>query len=246
MCLYKKFNISEETLDLDDAIGALELTLSEPVRALTSSYKSFAVSESYLIACWSYLLGEINIFTKYAPLVIKYTHEYLFGNWKETTPNDEKETGHEAWLRYCWFDKYREGVVWGSVMNQWEEIQEISKYPHVSSVRPRDYETAYYYVLACYIRGEKSSFYAKQHEQVETGKRKREKLLLAVLDTIICGDEKTFAKEFNKYLTYFKKYEYPKDTTEVLALDGTFLVNLAKHKGMQVQFPEKYIDHYIL
>ena len=54
-----------------------------------------------------------------------------------------------------------------------------------------------------------------------------------------------FNKTFLEYLKYYKKRETINRGINNLTGDGTILFNLAKHNGLDVEFPEKYRDHFI-
>jgi hypothetical protein len=211
--------------------------------------KADSIFFSARICFYYYFTEEKENIDKYARPMLDYAIEYFFGEWRKSTPVDgnigeELLKRSELWIRY-----FRESILWATVLGEWEKAREIAKYPDELSMEA-DFESkekkAWYIVLAVYLREGGLQNARRYIRIIETGRKKREKLLLNVLRAIEKKDPEQFAKEFNKYLKYYKAYEFPKDLIpEKLAIDGTILFNLAREQGMEVEFPQQYIDHYI-
>ena len=254
MPLYEKFGLDsqlfkKENFDDDQRMLLTYLNKKPPYISLVSSYKGSLVSDSSRICLNYYLIDEKDRIEHYANPIFGYALDYFFGEWRQTTPIDGKVGEEflkrgELWIRY-----FREPILWASVLCEWEKAKEISKYPDELCMEA-DFESkekkAWYILLAIYLRENSLDNAGKYVELIENGKKKREKLLLNVLRAIIANDPESFTKEFAAYMKHYKAREFPqRQIPEKLAIDGTILFNLAKHKGLQVEFPENYIDHYI-
>ncbi|MGC4033597.1 MAG: hypothetical protein QM754_18070 [Tepidisphaeraceae bacterium] len=84
-------------------------------------------------------------------------------------------------------------------------------------------------------------------ELIEHGSKKRIKLLATVLSEILRKDAAAADRAFAEYMKYFKKTEYPRARTpdDKLALDGTILFHLARHRGIALTIKSEHSDHII-
>ena len=254
MPLYEKFGLdsrlfTKDSFEHDQKMLLIYLNNEPPDVGLVSSYKGGLVSNSCRLCFYYYLIDEKMHIEHYVIPMFDYVLDYFFGEWLKVTPCDGK-MGINNW-KSCllWVSELRYPILWASVLGAWDKAKEISKYPDALCM-DADFESkekkAWYVVLAVYLREASLDNASKFIELIENGKKKREKLLLSVLKAIVANDTEGFTKEFGIYMKHYKAREYPqKQVPEKLAIDGTILFNLAKHKGLQVEFPGKYIDHYI-
>ncbi len=254
MPLYEKFGLDPQLFTKKHFKSTQEsiftcLNKKPPCASLVSSYKSDLISASCRLCFDYYLLDKEENIERYAKPMLDYAIEYFFGDWRKDTIVEE-QTGEEYFKRSeLWISDFRESILWGSVLGEWNKIKEISKYPDELCMEA-DFEpketSAWYILLAIYLREGSLANADEYIGLIENGRKKREKLLLNVLRAITAEDEDGFANEFGIYMKYYKSREFPRDSVhETLAIDGTILFNLAKYKGMQVEFPRAYIDHYI-
>ena len=254
MPLYEKFGLDsqlfkKENFDDDQRMLLTYLNKKPPCTDLISTYKAGLAFDSSRICLNYYLIDEKDRIEHYARPMLDYALDYFFGEWRKTTPIDGKIG--EEFVKRCklWVNYFRESILWASVLGQWDKAKEISKYPDELCMKA-DFESkekkAWYVLLAIYVREDSLDNAGSYVELIENGKKKREKLLLSVLRTIVANEPESFTKEFDIYMKHYKAREFPqRQIPEKLAIDGTILFNLAKHKGLQVEFPEKHIDHYI-
>jgi len=255
MPLYKKFGLSSQVFSKDSFEHFQKMLLTylnkkPPHIDLVSSYKQSLVSDSSWLCFWYYMVDEKDRIAHYARPMFDYALDYFFGEWRKTTPVDGK-IGEEFVKRVeLWISEFRNSILWASVLGEWEKAKEISRYLDELTMFAQQWETkekkAWYTLLAIYLREGNLNGAANYIELIENGKKKREKLLLNVLRTIIARSADRFTKEFKIYIKYYKSHEFTqRSVPEKLAIDGTILFNLAKHKGIDVTFPKEYIDHYI-
>lgn len=254
MPLYEKFGLdpqlfTKDNFEHDQKMLLTYLNKEPPCIDLVSDYKEGLVSDSCRICFYYYLIDKKIRIKHYARPMFDYAIDYFLGEWLKTTPCDGKK-GIDIW-KSCllWVSELRYSILWAGVLGEWDKAREISKYPDELCMEA-DFESkekkAWYILLAIYLCEDSLKNAEKFIDIIENGKKKLEKLLLNVLRAIIAKDEKAFANEFEIYMKYYKAHEFSKPSVpEKLAIDGTILFNLAKHKGMKVEFPRKYIDHYV-
>lgn len=255
MPLYKKFGFDSKLFAQEEFQFAQEMIIASlndktsPHEYLFRSNKHTLVSESCRISFWYYMVNSKDRIEHYARPVLDYALDYFFGEWQKRHPVDGKIDADRLKRNMLWVDSFRGSILWATVLGEWDKTKEISKYPDELCMEA-DFESkekkAWYILLAIYLREDGIGNASHYVDLIETGKKKREKLLLNVLRMIIAKDAKGFAKEFREYLKFYKSHEYTqRQVSEKLAIDGTIMFNLAKYKGLQVEFPEQYIDHYI-
>ncbi len=254
MPLYEKFGLdsqlfTKDNFEHDQKMLLIYLNNEPPDVGLVSSYKGGLVSNSCRLCFYYYLIDEKMRIGHYAVPMFDYVLDYFFGEWRKTTSVDGKIG--EEFVKRCelWVSELRYSILWASILREWDKAKEISKYPDELCMEA-DFESkekkAWYIAFATYLRDGSLDNASKFVGLIENGKKKREKLLLNVLKTIVDNDSEHFTKEFGAYIKHYKAREFPqKQVPEKLAIDGTILFNLAKHEGFDVSFPEKYIDHYI-
>jgi hypothetical protein len=251
--LYEKFDLNRRLFTEDDLNwlkGALSGDLMQTAdRSLIPYLKDSAVTHSSLICFHYYLTDRKHEIPKYAGPLLDYTTEYFFGDWRTWVPTDDGKLDAMWWKRLAWISQFRASVLWGTFIDEWTKIREISAYPTeecmLDTLEPKE-TRAWYMVLAIFLRETSLDNAGKYISLIEGGKQKRAKILLSVLRTIVSRDSEAFAREFAAYMKYYKAREYSiPQITEKLAIDGTILFNVARHMGMNVEWPDKYMDHHI-
>jgi hypothetical protein len=217
---------------------------------LIEIFKHDTVSKSNFIAIRYYLVDNKKGAENYAHPLLDYAIEYFFGQWRNEVPYDGK-IGVHYWKRSLWVDEFREAILWGSCLGEWEKVKCIAQYPDddcytgTTAIYTGEIQ-AWYLVLAAVLRGDTLDTVSKYCKVIETGKKKREKLLLKVLRPLLKGDMDIANQEFAVYLKYYKRFEFPKKLVpETLAIDGTFLINYARYLGYELQYPAEYEDHIV-
>jgi hypothetical protein len=105
---------------------------------------------------------------------------------------------------------------------------------------------AWMLLLAGVLRGREWNDMQHFIDQIRQGLRKRERLLLDLLESILFKQQAEIDLAANSYFKYYKKSELPKhDLTLKLALDATVLVHYANHIGKQVTVSPEMEDHIV-
>jgi hypothetical protein len=253
MPLYEKFNLdarlfADEELEWQKRAISQALSHTEEPTLLWGR-KWSAVSDSDLMCFQYYLTDRRHEIPQYARPMLDYAIEYFFGDWRSVVPTDDGKLDAAWWKQGAWVGQFRASILWGTCLGEWKMVREISMYPTeecmLNNLEPRETK-AWYMILAIFLREMSLDNADKYISLVEGGKQKRAKILLSVLRTIVSRDSEAFAREFAAYMKYYKAREYSiPQITEKLAIDGTILFNVARHLGMNVEWPDKYMDHYI-
>lgn len=212
--------------------------------------KGDIVCDSNLIAFYYYYLEKKKDAKNTVISLLDYAKDYFFGKWRYEAPTDQGKIDPERFRKYMnWIDYFRYIIFWGSCIDQWAQITEIAQYPcdytEGEIWEPKEYRS-WYLLIAAILRGEPLEQLSKYTIVIENGKKKREKLLLKLLNAILDNDVDRADQELKSYLKYYKQYEFPKpEIREKLTIDGTFLINFARHKGIELEYPQEYSDHIV-
>ncbi|MHC4759002.1 MAG: hypothetical protein ACYTE8_10125 [Planctomycetota bacterium] len=144
--------------------------------------------------------------------------------------------------------QYRESLFWASCLGDWDSVQKLSEYPTAECPVGR-YESKlfckWWLLVAAVIRGEKLEGLAYV-EAVEKSRRKYFRLLLFMLRAILAADSESFNTHLKAYLDYCKKNTFNRpEIDEKISRDGTFMINWARHKGLEVTYPAEYEDRIV-
>jgi hypothetical protein len=252
MPLYEKFGLSAELFKKEE-FEFFNKMIQIYLHKKTSdtyqfrSYKQSLIDDSSHICFDYYMIDEKEKIEHYVKPMLEYAIDYFFGEWRKANPIDGKIGEDFLKKGESWIREFRASILWGTYIGEWEKVKEISKYPDdlsmLENLESKEMR-AWYTALAIFLREGTLKNADKYIEIIEAGKKKREKLLINVLRSIVEKDLEKFNKEFRVYLKYYKAHEC-KGIHDKLAIDGTILFNIAKHNGMPVEFPKEYIDHYI-
>jgi hypothetical protein len=251
MKLWERLGLEQRFINQFDSQETLEEHAIAPTKWSNGgpTQKSSAVSFPNFIACICYLREEIPLAMRYADMTVENGIDYFFSDWRKKVAVNDKTYESYRWKEHGsdWYSEFPISVLWTTCLGQWNKAKKIAEYPTRECYSERTKgspEVCYYLILAAALRGESLDTVNDFIEVVETGVKKREKLLLAVLKTIVQQDKKAFDKVFLEYMKYFNKRECSRGIN-TLAKDGTILFNFARYKGLNVEFPNEYRDHFI-
>lgn len=249
MFLYEKFGLDKRVLSTNYEIENLNESLSftrTDKAWLITVHKETTIFSSSFISFRFYLLDEKKKAMEYAQSLLGYAIEFFFGSWRSLVQRKNSKKNIKFGL---WMDEFRETIFWGSCLEEWKKIAKIAEYPDDECLlEPEEKKEtrAWLLLLAAVLRGELFQAQQRYIDAIEQGRQKREKLLLTVLRTILEGDVEKLNQELKTYLQHYKKKEFPKDSIpEKLAIDGTFLINYARHRGLAVEYPPEFEDHIV-
>ncbi|MCH9022266.1 MAG: hypothetical protein IID32_05845 [Planctomycetes bacterium] len=252
MKLYQRLGLKEKEMPLEMTIEGLhkELEACKDNKDLPSA-KFFVVSDCHLIALDFYYLEKIDKSKIYAHLMLDYTCEYFFGKWREETPvhNGPANAFTNKKLVKNWGPEFREAIFWASCLGEWDKAGKISEYPTdecpIGYDEPKQFR-AWWLIVAAVLRGESLENLTRHTDVIDKGRKKYQKLLLAMLRPLLAGDSEGFNKELKIYLEYCDNNTFNKiEIDEKISIDGTFLINLARHRGLTVEYPAEYEDRIV-
>jgi hypothetical protein len=265
--LYERLGIRPQDVDAEFQIRMIEKTKAfNPDAVAISSHKLSLVSKQAYATLACYLEDNFVECTSRARDLVVLAEDLFFGRWREAVP-DPKHGGRypaDRWLTAPWVDEYRETLLWCTCLGGWKSARRLSQYPRertVDNVSERKSEAPWYQLLAAYLRGdttgsdfglggkltgEPSAKLGSSERLIEEGRSKRLKLLSAMLRAIAAKDAATAQERIEQYLVYYRKNEFPTHNwDEKVAIDGTILVHLAEHEGLNVKVPPAYADYIV-
>jgi hypothetical protein len=249
--LFERLGLQRDFLPVQEAIYNLniEIRLIEEKRDLPI-LKSSVVSHCHRIALDSYLLEDIALAREYARKMVELAKEEFFGSWRaemvvaQGYANLKAVKQVEAWER-----DFGGAIFWASCLDAWEDMNCLAKYA-TNECSVGDYEPAevgnWLLLLAAVLRDEPLQAVASHVQQVEKDRRKYYKFLLKLLRAILTNDNSAFNVELAAFLKYYKNDCFPKGAIdEKVTMDGTFMINFARHRGLDVSYSEEYSDHIV-
>jgi hypothetical protein len=181
----------------------------------------------------------------WADHTVSFAEAYFFGDWRDRalTGNGRDRPPNRDWwaVQAAWQDEFAAAVLWGSVLGCWGRLARIA-----SAIRdePRmeldrtDQGRAWLIVVAGHLRGRSWGELDPFIATIQTGRRKREKLLLAWLVAIREGDRGEVDRAANEYAKFYLRTEAKiPETPAKLMNDGSFLYHLVARAGSQVILP---------
>jgi len=245
MRLYERLGISKKNIRPDLCINAFARMAKEPIKdpGLLPCRKDRMVLEGKALAKDYYYLEEKEKARNSARNLLDYTKEFFFGKWRNDVPDYPSDTEN-------WVQQFRQSICWGSCLGEWKKVKELAEYPKDDVIEAERWEPiewrSWYLLVAGILRGQSLRELTKYVKIIEGGKKRREKLLLDLLRAILGNNAKKAQGSLEGYLKYYKKYEFARPgMNDLLCFDGTFLVNFARHRGLDISFPPQYSDHYI-
>jgi hypothetical protein len=170
---------------------------------------------------------------------IEYSHEFFFGSWRESGENSRSS---DYWRRdWGWLHGYHAGLLSSLIVGDGDAAREISKYPDIdcdmNEFEVTKEDLMYLILLARWISG-RNRRDANLYEQITRGRRRRAKLLLTCLDSLIAHDSPRFGTTITDYLKHFTKSESQPRIDKVVSIDGSILWNLADCNGLELPILE--------
>ena len=253
MKLYERLNIEEDQLIVQDTLRLLKkekkrLNDLDDVPGFMLSL----VSTHHMLVQEYYYLEENDKAKQYINDLIDVAKEYFWGNWRtQYDIGRSKPADPKTWKSVePWTTEFRNVILWTSCINDWESVYKFAEYPTddcpINRYEPRQ-EGMWFLLLAAAIRGEKKETLDKYAGMIKKGKQnKYQKLLLNILYALLDMDNERFNQELDVFLDYCQKNIFTaKHLDKKLSLDGTLLVNYARHKRLTVEYAPEYEDRII-
>ncbi len=107
-------------------------------------------------------------------------------------------------------------------------------------------DRAAYLALASLLRGEPLENRQHYFLDIENRKKQKPKLLAEVIRSLDAKDGTRFRSALEKYLAYFRKSEFTKQSLKkLLCLDGTTLLNIGIRNHLGFKIPAEVQEHII-
>lgn len=196
------------------------------------------INSSTMLFLTFYLLDKLDDARTYAKLAASKSIRYFDGEWRNI-PYDNRTKDPAKWNRIerGWIEKFLYGTMCALFMGDYESARRIAAYPgedcksRMLSYTVEDW--ACYLLLAALIRGEKLDNNALL-EKINSGKKKKPKLILPVLQAIQAKDSEKFNLSLAAYLKYFCKTEFGKDFDHYQSIEATILFYCGKMFALDI------------
>jgi hypothetical protein len=168
---------------------------------------------------------------------------YFFGAWREkftwmigaAEQHPEELDRTRSRLELDWLSYYRHGLSVAASLSDWASADRLLKWPAPDlkvdlTLDHTAEDNAYQIWLAARLRGESDSSVAGQRAQVERGRRRRPKLLLATADALLAKDHGGSSAALEEYLRLCRKV--PSEYDFGINPDGTTLWHFARRRKL--------------
>jgi len=208
---------------------------------------------SNLIAIQHYLSDDLEGTRDWAVRVMAFADDWFLGPWRDRAPsgNYHDQPPDRAWqdLNMPWQNEFQASLLWGSCLGEWERLGRLASSLRddiMQDVEQTPENRAWLLIAAGIVRGRPWNEMKEMIDTVQDGRRKRERLLLDLLDAILHGDDSRLSETSTRYFQYFKKSESKEfSITAKVAIDGAFLLHFGRHQGRHVAIPSSVEDYII-
>ena len=259
MRLIERLNIPKENFDYLSSIEWLKKLRKDVPQEVAMKnlgvgwYWEFELSQHFFIALEAYVAEAFSVTREYAQKGIENTHEYYFGQWRDTVPsgNYRDRPPDRAYQDKImpWSTSWQDCLLWCSVLGRWDDLLKFAEYPKDDiklDIDQSPENRAWLLLVAGKLRGRPIEELQPFADTVVNGKRKRERLLLALFEAILEEDPHYATSCLKDYATYYKVSEFPKDEiNKKVAFDASFLVHYAEFTDVQISVPDKMKDHIV-
>lgn len=203
-----------------------------------------------ILALAHYYSGEHGNVREHASQCIPEMEEFFFGDWRNTFQSPEMTVDAGWWKRkFIWMQLFEAAVLWGSVLGRWDFLKRVGYFPEPGSCISDGYRAVdrdLYVAWAGFLRGASAEEVEPLLDQVQSGRSRPAKLVLAIIRAGLSKVEGTFQKALVDWLKFYRKEEFPKEkVTKKITIEGTFFVHWAEKEGLPVTVPPEFADHIV-
>lgn len=172
--------------------------------------------------------------------VVAAVVHYFFGPWRDRFEFFGQELDREkARAELAWSSYYREGLAVAMSLSDWASADRLLEWPGADlrfdegmDDRTRE-DNAYQIWLASRLRGESVAAAVPQRDLIESGSRRRPKMLLAAAEALLDGDATALGEALTMYLRQYRKQEMRPNRVDFgVCIDATILWHLARRRGL--------------
>lgn len=252
---WRKVGVPEAWLDIEGMRHSIATNEKIAARPKDAAFgRAGVVHGRSMLAMQLWLLGRDGEAREEAAHTVEAAEDYFFGPWQDEVPsgNYHDRPPDRSYWRTClnWGAEYPEAVLWAACLGRWEAVARLSEFVtgelyESTPVKP-PMSWPWLIVLASVLRGEGIEGASHYAQIIRDGSRKREKLLLGLLDAILTGDDQELAEASWTYFAYYKKSESrSEDNMSKVAIDGSTLFHYGKRVGHNVPVPEHVRMHIV-
>ena len=176
--------------------------------------------------------------------------EFFFGDWRQTYVAPTGQVDPKWWQEQLeWMSPFEAGLLWGSVLGQWDYLQRLGAFPSPEgrvttdrSAQERDLLVA----IAAVIRQAPAEEVTARLDQAAAGRNKACKLAVDILRGGLARDLQHLQIAVTAYLKHYRANEFPQEMmASKVSILGTFFVHWAEKQGLAVVVLPKYLDHIV-
>jgi hypothetical protein len=197
-----------------------------------------------------YLLADHDKAAEYARKALLRATDYFFGSWRNKVPTDKKTIDPAWWHdKETWMQLFSLTLMWASVFGDWETVSHLSQYPDqrrgMDTIDATPALRQLYIETAEYVR---SGFRVLTETNVCTSKGADVHgtvLLARCLVAVSAEDTAKANAVLGEFFQRHHKRKKSRDVTDTISVDGTFMFNLARHRGLGVDI-DPNLEHYLV
>lgn len=252
---YERVGLTEEMFDPSSVIQSVSRSFEVAERQdIIDFLPSQRVLNSSFAAIGYYLQEDLGNTRVWAERTVAFAEEYFFGEWRDRAlsgPRRDQPPDREWWAVHgVWQREFTEAVLWGSVLGCWDRLARIAGAIRDDvrlDIEQTEQHRAWLIVVAGHLRGRPWAELAPFIETVQTGRRRRERLLLAWLLANRAGDPAAIDRAAQAYTAYYLRAEAKVyDILCKLMIDGSFLYHDAARAGHRVNLPPEVLRDRVI
>ncbi len=253
MKLHEKLNLRPKIWDYQQKLKGLDVYRTPRANAtgFDLAWDCFHLADCrHLLSLACYYSDEHGLVKEHVDQCIPELAEFFFGDWRNTFQTPEKTIDPSWWKRnFIWMQLFEAAVLWGSVLGRWDFLKRVGYFPEPGSCISDGYRAVdrdLYVAWAALMRGASAEEIEPLLEQVQSGRSRPAKLVLAMIRAGLSKDGGAFQKALVKWLEYYRKEEFPKEkVTKKITIEGTFFVHWGEKEGLPVTVPPEFADHIV-
>jgi hypothetical protein len=235
-----------------------------PDPALIQTRQVSRHSGGQFLVLYLYIKGDDAGVYRAARQQIQLSANYYFGDWKLRSPSGnalDKPPDAEFWHQQ-WGQDDQMVFDWtvASALGEWDHVRRLAEYLSTVQWRTLEYkpgkrwvdlpdgrsESALRLAIAGIVHGlSLARDLAPLVETVRTGRPGREKHLLPLVEAIESRDPARTQSAVNDWCAYYLRQDCKAHNLfRKVMVEGTFLINYARHLGLPVTIPSRVGDHY--
>ena len=251
MKLYERFGLNSANVDpeiLIDVIKGDEEAIEEGHEDWERNLNSLATNRAVIAVCY-YLMEDFKRSRKYANESIAAAMEFFFGNWRQKQPTENDEIDPEWWHENeTWTDLFRLSLFWASVIDDWKSLRRLASYPDDKSgtdVETTPAQRQLYLEISEFIRSDGKLKIKSKVSKLKGADRHGAAAAAVCLENLSAKDLSSTQNAMDSIFQKHAKARNSDDLTDTICVDGTLMLNLARHFNVDVKLDPKF-EHYFV